>query len=321
MSLGTILLIFLIPILISVVPLRQRDQSCLYVEKVKRKRSWGVFLVNKRSLTVLMWSLVLLLTSCQQEGSVHIKESIGVVQAETELAQLGVNPFYGPELKSSDDFREMIKETLTDLKTGFEKAGAADLFEEFVKQAEQSDLREIDVNPGEKFQWMIFKKGAAVEIQREVVWIGKEPFAAFLVNIDEAGAWHTFVIAARSGNVFLAPPRLTPVKELAPNDAPFCEVAISPIFLVTGEDITVDASQSADPDGALMSMLVQVLDADNIVLSKNVLDKPPFIEKLTMTQSGEYLIRVSVTDDKGKESYSPGCPETKITVNSPGKKP
>ncbi len=280
-----------------------------------------MFLVNKRSFTVLMWSLVLLLTSCQLEGSVHIKESAGVVQAETELAQLGVNPFYGPELKSSDDFREMVTETLADLKKGFEKAGAADLFGEFVKQAEQADITEIDVNPGEKFQWMIFKKGAAVEIQREVVWIGKEPFAAFLLNIGKAGAWHTFVIAARSGNVFLAPPRLMPVKELAPNDAPFCEAVISPIFLATGEDITVDASQSADPDGTLMSVLVQVLDADNTVISKNVLDKPPFIERLTMTQSGEYLLRVSVTDDKGKESYSPGCPETKVTVTTHGKQP
>ncbi|MFH0780809.1 MAG: hypothetical protein V2B20_02510 [Pseudomonadota bacterium] len=298
----------------------------MYLEKVKRRRSWITFLANKRFLTVFMWALVLLLTSCQQKGSVekagkHLKESTGVVQAETELEQLGVSPLYGPELKSNDDFREMVKDTLADLKQGFEKAGAADLFEEFVKQAEQPDIREIDVNPGEKFQWMIVKKGAAVEVIRDVVWLGQEPFAAFLLNFDKAGAWYTFVIAAKSSNVFLAPSSLMPVKELAPNEVPFCEVVISPIFLSTGEDITIDASQSVDPDGIVMSMLVQVEDANNMVISKNLRDKPPFIEKLTMTHSGEYSIRVSVIDDKGKESYSPGCPETKVTVTTPGKKP
>ncbi len=241
----------------------------------------------------------------------------GVVQAETELEQLGVNPLYGPELKSNDDFREMVKESLADLKKGFEKAECADLFEEFVKQAEQQDIREIDVNPGEKLQWMIFRKGTTIEVVRDVLWVGKEPFAAFLLNVDKAGAWYTFVIAAKSGNVFLAPPRLMPVVELAPNDVPFCEVTISPITLSTGEDVTVDASQSADPDGTIMSVLVQVADANNTVISKNVIDTPPFRERLTMTQPGNYSIRVSVTDEKGKESYSPGCPETMVSVTAP----
>jgi hypothetical protein len=239
-----------------------------------------------------------------------------VVLAETEVEQLGANPLYGPELKSNDDFRDMVKETFADLKQGFEIAGATDLFDEFVKQAGQADIREIDVNPGKKLQWMIFKRGDVVEVIRDVVWIGKEPFAAFLLHVDKAGVRYPFVISAKTGNVSLLPPRPVALQEVAPNDLPFCAVAISPILLSTGEDITVDASQSADPDGTVMSMLVQVEDANNTLLSKNVIDEPPFVTRLIMRQSGEYLIRVSVTDDQGKESYSPGCPETKVVVTT-----
>ncbi len=313
MSLGTIILLFLLPILVSVVPLWPQDRSCLYLEKFKRRKSWVMFLVNKRFFTVVLWAFVLLLTSCHQEGTVE-RVDIHI----TELAQLGVNSLYGPELKSNDDFREMVKETRADLKRGFEIAGSLDLFEEFIKQADQLDAREIDVNPGKKFQWMIFKKGTGVEVLKDVVWIGKEPFAAFLLHVDKAGMRYPFVISAKTGNVFLAASRAIPGHELAPNDLPFCEAAISPVFLSTGEDVTVDATQSADPDGTVMSMLVQVEDANNTLLSKNVVDKPPFIKRLTMMQSGAFLIRVSVTDDKGKESYSPGCPETKVAVTSPG---
>lgn len=239
-----------------------------------------------------------------------------VAQAETELERQGVNPLYGPELKSNDDFRQMIRETLPDLKRGFEKAGAIDLFEEFIKQSEQSDIKEIDVNPGERLQWMISKKGNAVEVIRDVVWVGIEPFAAFLVNVDKAGMRYPFVISAKSGNVSLKSARLIPVMELAPNEMPFCEVAISPVTLSTGGKVIIDASQSADSDGIILSMSVQVEDANNMVISNHMIDAPPFIDRLTMMESGDYSIRVSVSDDKGKVSYSPGCPKTKITVTA-----
>lgn len=326
MSLGTIILILLLLIMLSVVPIRPKDQSCLMLEKFKRKKSLMMHLMNKRFLTVIMLAFVLLLTNCRQDGAVERagmaisnkgeSASVKLDDFPIELEQQGLNSFYGPELKSSDDFREMVKESFADLKVGFGKAGVSDLLEEFVKQAEQQDIREIDVNPGVKLQWMIFRKGPTIEVVRDVVWDGKEPFAAFLVNVDKAGVWYTFVIAAKSGNVFLALPRLMPVVELVPNDVPFCMVAISPIDLSTGEDVTVDASQSTDPDGTVMSMLVQVEDENNALISKDVIDKPPFIERLTMVQPGNYSIRVSVTDDKGKESYSPGCPETKVFVTA-----
>jgi hypothetical protein len=238
----------------------------------------------------------------------------GIAQAETQLKQLGVNPFYGPEIKSNDDFRRMVKETRVELKKGFDQAGASDLFDDFVAQVGQPDIREIDVNPGERLQWMIFRKGKTVKVVKDVVWAGKEPFAAFLVNVDKAGVRYTFVVPAKCGNVSLALTQPLPVAKVVDNNPPFCQVAISPLNLAPGKDVTIDASQSGDTDGSIAAVFIQVEDANSKVIAKNKLDKQPFIHQLTMNQTGDYTIRVSVFDDKGKESFSPGCVATMVTV-------
>lgn len=147
------------------------------------------------------WSFVMLL----------LVSIAGIAQAETRLKQLGVNPFYTPEIKSRDALRQMVKETRMELKNGFNQAGAADLFDDFVAQVGQSEIREIDINPGERLQWMIFRKGPTAKVVKDVVWAGMEPFAAFLVHVDKAGVRYTFVVPAKCGNVSLAMTQPVPV--------------------------------------------------------------------------------------------------------------
>ncbi|KJS00854.1 MAG: hypothetical protein VR65_11370 [Desulfobulbaceae bacterium BRH_c16a] len=242
----------------------------------------------------------------------------GMAQAETKLKQLGLNPFYETELKSIDEFRQMVAETLPELKKGFEKAGAADLFDNFVAQAGRHDnVVVVEINPGEKLQWMIFKKGKTVRVVKDVVWDGKEPFTAFVLNVDKEGTRYTFVVPGKCGNVSLAMTRPVPaiVQESVPNIAPYCEIAVTPSTLASGKDLTIDASQSTDPDGSIESVVIQVTAADNSVVRKKF-DTPPFIHQMTMSEPGDYTVQVSVTDDKGMESSSPKCEATKITVTS-----
>ena len=242
----------------------------------------------------------------------------GLAQAETKLKQLGRNTFYTTELKSVDEFRQMVATSLPDLKEGFVKAGSADIFDDFVAQAGRSEnITVVEVKPGEKLQWMIFKKGKTVKIVKDVVWTGKEPFSAFLLNVDKAGIRYTFVVPARCGNVSLAltGPMPAVVQDPVPNVAPYCQVTVTPLNVGSGKDVTIDASQSIDSDGSISSVLIQVKDAGNTVVKKKM-NKPPFIHQMTMPEPGDYTIQVSVTDDKGLESSSPKCEVTRITVTS-----
>ncbi|MGD9972962.1 MAG: hypothetical protein AB7S77_07885 [Desulfatirhabdiaceae bacterium] len=255
----------------------------------------------------------------------------GVVNAEIQLKQLGVRPFYKPELKSVDDFRQMVKSTLPDLKKGFEMAGAADLFDGFVSQAGKPGVEEIQIKPGEKLHWMMFKSGKKVKLLKDVVWAGKKPFKAFRVNLEQSGKRYTFVIPAQCGNVALdemtalppapvvkAPEPPKPAPAPAPNKSPLCHVDVSPVKLMAGKELTIDASRSNDPDGAITAVSIQVLNDKNEVVSEKKLDKPPFTHQMAMPKAGDYKIRVSVTDDKGTTSSAPGCEDKMVTVVSRG---
>lgn len=238
----------------------------------------------------------------------------GMAKAETQLRQLGQNPFYGNEITSNDDFRRMVRETTAELKIGFQKAGAADLFEVFLQQSAQPNLLEIEVNPGERLQWMIFRKRETVKVLKDVVWLGKEPFAAFIVNVDQAGMRYTFVVPAKCGNVSLAlTTPLPPVKPVA-NLPPSCKVAIAPLTVVVGKDVKIDASQSLDPDGSIASTLIEIVDNNNTIVAQDNIHQPPFVHQHSMTIVGEYFVRVGVTDDQGLQSSEPACPETKVSV-------
>ncbi|MGD9974214.1 MAG: hypothetical protein AB7S77_14230 [Desulfatirhabdiaceae bacterium] len=154
-----------------------------------------------------------------------------MVQAETQLKQLGQSPFFALEMKSVADFQQMVKKTLPDLKKGFEMAGAADLLDEFVNQTNQSKIETIDVKTGEKLQWMVFKKGKTVKVIRDVVWAGKKPFKAFQVTVEKSGKRYTFITPAKCGNVSLAqitalPP--APSAQPLPVQAPPAPVAKTP---------------------------------------------------------------------------------------------
>jgi hypothetical protein len=242
----------------------------------------------------------------------------GMAQAETQLKQLGLNPFHPSELTTIDEFRQMVAESLPDLREGFEKAEAAHLFEEFVAQADRpNNLAVVEVYPGEKLQWMIYKKDNNVKVIKDVVWAGPEPFSAFVLHVDQEGTRYTFVVPGICGNVSLAQVRPVPllVQDSAPNIAPHCEATVTPSTLMPGGEVIIDASQSTDPDGSISSVLITVTEADHAVVHKR-LDQPPFIHQMSLTKPGDYTVQVSVTDNNGAESSSPKCPATSITVAS-----
>jgi hypothetical protein len=188
----------------------------------------------------------------------------GTAQAQTELKELGRNPF-SPELQSVGGFQDMVKETLPDLRRGFATAGASALFDDFVIQVEQSNIEKIDVPIGEQLQWMIYKKAQRVEVMKNVIWAGEEPFEAYRVVVEKDGKRHVFVVPTICGNVSLlrsidlpapapvvtAPTPATPpvVAAPAPAPAPATDTSWTEPILKRG-NFVVDLGYLHQPDPA-----------------------------------------------------------------------
>ena len=141
---------------------------------------------------------------------------VNAAHAETELKVLGTSPFSQFELKSVDDLRQMVESLRSDLKNGFERVGAADLFEGFVTQVNQGNVDTIEVQPGQIMQWMIFRNARAVKVITDLVWAGDKPFTAYQLDVDKSGTRYSFIIPVVCGNVALAQASTVPASSPAP---------------------------------------------------------------------------------------------------------
>jgi outer membrane protein W len=65
----------------------------------------------------------------------------------------------------------------------------ADLF----AAVERGDVERVQVPVGETIQWMAFRRHKKPQVNQNLVWAGKEPFDAWKIEFESAGAVHTFL--------------------------------------------------------------------------------------------------------------------------------
>jgi len=121
------------------------------------------------------------------------------------LKRIGVSPFYSPPLRTEANLKTLVETRDSDLRTGFSKAGASDLYPAFAEQFPTTKIESISIQPGETMQWMLFKKKGKgpVLVARDVTWGGDEPFEAFRFYITKDQNRYEFVVPYGCGNVAL----------------------------------------------------------------------------------------------------------------------
>ena len=247
---------------------------------------------------------------------------IPMAGAATTLNVLGRNPFYNTPLESEAQLREMVATQQADLMTGFQKAGAADLFDAFNTQFPEATVTTVTVAPGETLPWMLFKKGGKVRVLKEVTWKGAEPFEAYQFFIDQDGQRYEFVVPLACGNLGLrdvAPAPEEVVKVVPPppppppaNQDPNCSLQVMPTELFSGETVTLDAGASSDPDGSVASVTFTLMDSTGEAVAETTINQAPFVEQMTIPAKGNYRVKAVVTDNQGAQKTSPDC-EADIT--------
>lgn len=138
--------------------------------------------------------------------------------AQVVLIKLGHHPFYQPALTSVTDLMNMVQENKSDIKKGFELAGIADLFHDFMAQLPNAQISKVKLHDGTHFEWMFSrKKGVGpVLIAKNVTWINKAPIIAFKFHIDKSGKRYTFAVPLICSNIALRGVTLAPLAVVSP---------------------------------------------------------------------------------------------------------
>ncbi len=244
--------------------------------------------------------------------------SAGSAAAATTLKKLGAHPFYKPSLNSVQDLQDMVAAHQADLSSGFAMAGEASLFEAFQQQFPTVQINSVEFQPGERLQWMLYRRAKKVRVLKDVTWGGKKPFKAYQFAIEKDGRRYTFVVPLICGNLGLkgvgavppapqaaqAPP---PPPAPVPNQPPVCRLQLSAERVFSGQQVAADAGDSNDPDGSIASVTFVMLDDKGQRVDQKTVDKPPFVAQMVLPAQGTYRLRATVTDNAGAQVTSSAC--------------
>ena len=241
----------------------------------------------------------------------------GLSHAATNLNEIGRSPFHQPPLTSVEEMQAMFKEKQKDIQKAFIMAGEPELFEAFFVHAPQADVKTVQFQKGSRFAWMAFKanKGnGPVRIAKDVTWVNEQPFPGYTFSIDKDDTRYTFAVPLGCGNLSLVDKSTVPITATPANQSPKCEMEVTPITGYCGEQLTIDASRSTDPDGDVTKMSVSFVDEKGQVVSEQVIEGSELITQTTLP-CGTSTLTVTVTDNDNMSATSPEC-KVAVTGNS-----
>lgn len=162
---------------------------------------------------------LLLLTTC-----ISLSLSATAAYAKQTLYQLGNTPFSTP-LATVEDLKSMVSSHPDDLKQGFDLAGYPQIYDAFIDQLSEADIKTIQMGKGSTMEWMLYRKNGKVKITRDVTWGAEEPFNAFSFPVDYEGQRYNMIVPWKCANVTLVDVNDAPVP-VQPDPEPVVQPAV-----------------------------------------------------------------------------------------------
>lgn len=144
--------------------------------------------------------------------------SLITVNSALALRVIGENPFYKGSMASPEEIRTMIQTHQADIKKGLGLAGDPQLFEPLIDQIGDADIKEVEYQKGQVFEWMFFRKKGkgTVRVDKKLVWESNTPVKGFEFFIDYDGVRYTLTVPPKCGNLALLGEKPVPAPIIVP---------------------------------------------------------------------------------------------------------
>ncbi|MEI6613501.1 MAG: hypothetical protein WCL37_01260 [Chrysiogenales bacterium] len=200
------------------------------------------------------------------------------IPAVEKVTRLGQHPFYKSKNIQPADLKIIAVEKAGDVKMGFEEAGNGELVFAFLEQIQKADVQIVELNPGDRLQWMLFKKGRKILVKKDVVWDGKKPVVAYDFIIFRDGKTYEFIVPKICGNISLKNSREIP--------APFCVLSVTPAEVEIGKPVKIDLCASQN----VLKSVVEVKDAAGAVVKTIGLTAENCSAEIILDKVGEFSV-------------------------------
>jgi hypothetical protein len=209
------------------------------------------------------------------------------------------------KVPTQEVMKMLVDRYAADIKSGFDQAGAGDLYLPFMDQLKSASFEEKSLPVGDKLYWMLFRSHGNVKVAQDIEWAGKAPLDVFSFTVKKDYKAYEFVMPRPCGNISL---RSITDLELPPA---VCSLVVSPGKVNLKDPVTVDMSGSQQAK----SMEVDVLGPDGAKLTTYSLTPGAAKKQTSFDKPGVYTFEGRATNAQDKVSTGP-C-EAKVFVNAP----
>lgn len=129
-------------------------------------------------------------------------------EAAERITRLGTSDALYRRLNNIDDLKRMAADRNVQrrLSQVMDDVGLTALTAEVLAALSAADpqrMREVQIAPETRMQWMAFRSGARGKVQRPAVWAGRQSFEAWQFTVEQGGTRYTFLVPRICGNLSL----------------------------------------------------------------------------------------------------------------------
>jgi hypothetical protein len=106
-------------------------------------------------------------------------------------------------MPTEEVMKTIVEKYAGDIKTGFDLAGASDLYLPFMDQIRQSAFQERELAVGEKMMWMVFRVQGRVKVVYDLEWAGKAPLPVYFFGVNVGDKKYNIIMPKSCGNISL----------------------------------------------------------------------------------------------------------------------
>ncbi len=235
--------------------------------------------------------------------------SLSTFAETTKLKRIGQYTFVRirGEVPTQDVMKRLVERYAEDIKTGFDLAGAGDLYLPFMAQLKGETFEEKSLPAGDQLKWMLFRSQGKVKVAQDIEWAGRAPLEVFAFDVEKDDKAYEFVMPRPCGNIAL---RSITAREV-PVPPAVCALVVSPAKVNLKDIVTVDMSGSQ----YATSMEVEVIGSDGLKVATHAFTPEAAKKQTSFDRPGVYTFKGRAMSGTGVASTSP-C-EATVIVNGP----
>ena len=211
--------------------------------------------------------------------------SLSTFAQTTKLKTIGKYTFVRVrgEVPTQDVMKRLVERYAEDIKTGFDLAGAGDLYLPFMAQLKSQAFEEKSLPAGDKLRWMLFRSQGKVKVAQDIEWAGRAPLEVFAFNVEKDDQAYEFVMPRPCGNIAL---RGITAREV-PVPPAVCALVVSPAKVNLKDMVTVDMSGSQ----YATSMEVEVIGSDGLKIATHAFTPEAGKKQTSFDRPGVYTFK------------------------------